>query len=219
MKQRRDPDTSTLPTIHAELPATAPGRPQAAPTSQQPLPTLASAHQRTAASTQAATSSSASPGSSTATSRRAHSPALASATPPSPERRHLARRWPSPRNQTIAQGTVSATGALGRLASSSPLIDCTVTDHSPGVSARASATWLAGTASVPLAAALTAAGRLEPALETLSQILALLPAEPAALRARPLVAMCVVERLLGHDGKARRTLTEALARKPVSAIS
>ncbi len=45
------------------------------------------------------------------------------------------------------QGTVSATGGLGWLASSWPLIDCTVTDHSPGVSARPSVTWLAGTAS------------------------------------------------------------------------
>ena len=38
---------------------------------------------------------------------------------------------------------------------------------------------------VPLAAALTAAGLLEPALETLGQILELQPAEPAGLRAGP----------------------------------
>ena len=63
---------------------------------------------------------------------------------------------------------------------------------------------------VPLAAALTAAGQLEPACETLSEILDLLPLEPPVLRARPLVAMAVIERVLGRAGEARRTLARTV---------
>lgn len=66
---------------------------------------------------------------------------------------------------------------------------------------------------VPLATALTAAGQLQPARETLGQILDLLPAdEPAGLRAGPLVAMAVIERVLGGAGEVGRTLTSVVER-------
>jgi predicted ATPase len=62
-----------------------------------------------------------------------------------------------------------------------------------------------------LAAAQTAAGDLAAASETLEEILELLPDEQTALRLRPLVAMALIERLLGRVGPARQKLVTALA--------
>ncbi len=62
----------------------------------------------------------------------------------------------------------------------------------------------------PLAGALTAAGQLEPARETLGEILDLLPADQIELRSRPLVATALIERVLGRHGSARRLLADAV---------
>lgn len=63
---------------------------------------------------------------------------------------------------------------------------------------------------VALAMALTAAGALEQASETLSEVLALLPADQSLLRARVVTGMTVVERLLGGGRSARRALVPTL---------
>ena len=63
----------------------------------------------------------------------------------------------------------------------------------------------------PLAASLTAAGQLIPAREVLEQILRLLAPEQGALRARSLVAIALIERVLGQSGPGRELLTAALA--------
>ncbi|MGD0453596.1 MAG: AAA family ATPase [Solirubrobacteraceae bacterium] len=63
---------------------------------------------------------------------------------------------------------------------------------------------------VPLAIALTASGQLARASEVLGEVLDLLADEHAVLRVRPVVAMAVIERLLGDSGRARHTLDAAL---------
>jgi DNA-binding CsgD family transcriptional regulator/tetratricopeptide (TPR) repeat protein len=62
----------------------------------------------------------------------------------------------------------------------------------------------------PLAGALTAAGALEPARQTLQRILELIPREQTALRGRPLVALALIERLLGSGDTARPMLASAI---------
>ena len=62
----------------------------------------------------------------------------------------------------------------------------------------------------PLAASLTAAGQLIPAREVLEQILRLLAPEQGALRSRSLVAIALIERVLGQSGPGRELLATAL---------
>lgn len=63
---------------------------------------------------------------------------------------------------------------------------------------------------IPLATALSASGQLARAGEVLGEVLDLLVDRSAALRVRALVAMAVIERLLGHGGRARGALGPTL---------
>ncbi len=62
----------------------------------------------------------------------------------------------------------------------------------------------------PLAASLTAAGQLIRAREVLEEVLGLLPPEAGALWARPLIAIALIERVLGQSGPGRELLATAL---------
>jgi len=62
----------------------------------------------------------------------------------------------------------------------------------------------------PLAASLTAAGQLIPAREVLEEVLRLLAPEQGALRARSLLAIALIERVLGQSGPGRELLAAAL---------
>ncbi len=64
---------------------------------------------------------------------------------------------------------------------------------------------------IPLATALAASGQLARASDVLGTVLDLLADAPAAARVRPVVAMAVIERLLGHSGRARALLDTTLA--------
>jgi DNA-binding CsgD family transcriptional regulator len=63
---------------------------------------------------------------------------------------------------------------------------------------------------VMLAMAHTASGQLERASQVLGEVLDLLADEPAPARVRAIVAMAVIERLLGVSARARRTLETTL---------
>jgi DNA-binding CsgD family transcriptional regulator len=67
---------------------------------------------------------------------------------------------------------------------------------------------------VPLATALASTGRLEEALATLLELLALMPPELAELRARLVAGCAACENLLGRHGEAHARLERALAELP-----